>query len=424
MEVLKTDDLFFEVGQNVDCFYSFFLINKKLFSVHRRHRLFSIDDWPVKESDNLSRIILTEYRGKDLNKVLKEEFLCNGNDPRVVSDGSKAYVLSEGDLHSGIIYTLTILPEKKKIDVKLGDAVDVGKNWQPFIKDNKLYIIDSIAPFKINLLDLKTGIISKIKELPIDFSLAAMHDNYAVLRGGANAIVNNETVYGWGHATTRPYVHIPYLWEFHEDKISISFIQIYSEFKKRGYNIVDPTSFFEWDDNYFALGLSCSQREWFHSQWFLNCIVLIEKEEFFTRKFSKLNFESKVKSFFFHATDLDSLIPSLHKNGGRFSQGYKGCLVCGPSKEIDITKKWVIELCYSSSNKTYKCVGNFDVLLNINGTEKQVANTKIYGTNGDTVRVKLSFQDLSKSTKALIQTRVFSLKRAFITTYFFELTYE
>ena len=131
-----------------------------------------------------------------------------------------------------------------------------------------------------------------------------------------------------------------------------------------------------------------------------------------------------MKSFFFHTTDLDSLIKSSHINGGRINNGQKGCLVCGPSKEIDITKKWTIELCYSSTNKSTTNVGYFDILLNIDGKEQQVVHRKIYGTLGKSTRVKLFFENVSTHSKALIQTRVFTKKRKSVTAYYFELTDE
>ena len=424
MKFIKVSESFSEIGQITDCFFSFFFIKGQLYSVHRRHRLFSQDNWPKKESDNLSQIVLTEYLDKNPKRVLSEETLCSGNDPRVVSNGEKAYVLSQGAVHSDKVYTLTLLPEKKNILPILGVGVEPGKNWQPFLKRDELYVIDSIVPFSINKVDITTGVISKTEEASTDFNLKARHDNYAILRGGANAMFEKETIYGWGHATTKPYTHIPFIWEFYKGHVSTSFIQMHSAFKEEGYNIVDPTSFFVWDEDHFALGLSCSQRDWFHPQWFMNCIVLINKNDFYVKRFSPLKIESSPKSFFFHTTDLDSLIPSSHHNGGRYNEGHKGCLVCGPSKEINLTKKWTIELCYSSKNKPSKCVGNFDILLNLNGVEKQVAKTKIFGTNGEAARIKLSFQDTSGINKALIQTRVFTLKKVSVTAYFFELTNE
>jgi hypothetical protein len=213
-------------------------------------------------------------------------------------------------------------------------------------------------------------------------------------------------------------------WEYNQGEVTSSFVNIHSFLKDKGYSIVDPTSFFEWDIDHFALGLSCSQRDWFHSQWFLNTLILINKKDFFNKKIRAGEIDLRKKSTFFHASELDSLIDSSHINGGRCNNGRKGCLVCGPSQEIDINKKWAIELCYSSPNKTFTRVGEFDILLTIDGVDKRVARTKLYGTKGKSTRVKLFINEESDKSTALIQTRIFTSRRTTVTAYFFELTYE
>ncbi len=424
MKFIKINESFSEVGQLVNCFYSFFILEETLYSVHRRHLLFSLDNWPKKESDNLSQIILTEYLDKNPSEVSFEKFLFNGEDPRVTSNDKQAFVLSKFGLFLDKKYILTILPENKKIEIILDNDVVFGKNWQPVCYNNELYVIDSISPFKINKIDIQTGIMSKINQVDVDFELRTPHDNYSILRGGANAVVKNGVFYGWGHATINTYTHIPYIWEYNGQCVTTSFLNIYKPFKKQGYHIVDPTSFFEWDEEYFALGLSCSNREWFHSQKFLNALLLIKKEEYFSKKILPFELILKEKSLFFHCSELDSLIDLSTISGGRYNNGKKGCLVCGPSKEIDITKKWTIELCYSSLNKPSKEVGEFDIYITVNGIDKQVAATKIYGTEGKSTRVKLILNNVSTNKKALLQTRVFTKKRTSVIAYFFELTYE
>ena len=423
MKFIKVSELFSDIGEITNCFYSFFLLNKTLYSVHRRHRLFSPDHWPKNESDNLSQIILTEYIHKNPQQISSEKVICNGNDPRVVSDGNRAFVLSEGAVHSDVNYVLTILPEEKNIPIQLGAGVSKGKNWQPLIKDDELYVIDSISPFRENKIDLSTGIITKETEIDSDFNIVASHDNYSILRGGSNAILHADTIYGWGHATVKSYSHIPYIWKYNSNGVVTSFLNIHFVFKNNGYNIVDPCSFFEWDKEHFAFTLSCSQSEWFHPQWFLNALILINKNDFFNANFTRLENLPIRKSIILHTAELDSLISDSLVHGGRFNGGLKGCLVCGPSKEIDISKKWTVELCYSSLQKTSELVGDFDILLTIDGIDKHVGSTQIFGTEGESIRINLSFAEKSENNKALIQTRVFSLGNVSVTAYFFELTY-
>ena len=419
MKFININEAFYDIGEYVDCFYSFFIMDNNLYSVHRKHKLFSFDNWPKTEIKDISQIILTKYHNKNPEEVVSQEVLCNGNDPRVICDNKTAYVLSEGAINSGILYTLTILPERKKIVLKPGKDVKAGKNWQPTLIGNELYVIDSISPYQLNRINPETGLVSKVQQFEVDLSLKAIHDNYSMLRGGSNALYINKNIHGWGHATVKPYNHIPYIWEHNDKGVSICFIDFHNHFKKTGYNIVDPASFFEWDEEYFGLSLSCSQREWFHPQLFMNALVLIKKTDFFKRSIPPPAIKSKAASTFFHATELDSLIDSSRVNGGMFNEGKKGCLVCGPSKEIDLNKKWTVELCYSSTEKPSKLVGKFDIFLNIEGEGRRVAKCKLYGTDGKSTRVKLDFSLNYNVDKALIQTRVFTLRKRKVTAYFF-----
>lgn len=424
MKLEVINERFNNIGDLADCFYSFFTFQEKLYSVHRKHRLFSIEDWPQKASENFSQIILTEYQNKQIDHIVSEQVICNGNDPRAIASKKNVFILSQGALHSNIIYNLTIFPEMKTIPIQLGNGVKIGKNWQPFIKNETLFLIDSIAPFTINKVDINTGIVSLYKEIETDFSLKTNHDNYTIFRGGTNGVVIENSIYGWGHATTHPHSHIPFIWEYAHGTMSSTFTNIYTTFKEQGYSIVDPTSFMEWDHEHFALGLSCSQRDWFYSQYFMNVLLIIPKTSFLKKHLPPFKLTSQHKELFFHATELDTLINSKIINGGRNNNQKKGCLVCGPSKPIDLNKTWTIELHYSSKNNTLRPIGLFDIYLTINNNDLQIKKTIIYGTRGKTKIIKLKFEPKFKGNMGLIQTRVFSNLLTDVTVYFFKLTYE
>lgn len=429
MQVLKLSEKYLAVDELVDCFYSFFFLQDTLYSVHRRHRLFSYDNWPETEAGNLSQIILTEYADKDPQRIHSEEFLCDGNDPRVVSNGNEAFILSEGAIHSPIRCRLTLLPTRESFELRYENENEneniSGKNWSPFILDKKLFVVESVSPFKISEINKGSGILTVREETEVDFDLVANHDKYSILRCGSNAIESEGRLYGWGHATLNCYTHVPYIWDYHDKEATVHFLNIHSYFKKMGYYITDPCSFFSWDDENFALSLSCSQRDWFHSQKFLNALIIFKKSDFLQKNNFQFSEEPRNKSFIFHALDLDSLIESVYSNGGICNNGLRGCLVCGPSKEIDISKKWTVELCYSSPSKPSEAIAEFDIFLTIGANDTQIVSTKIFGTDGKSTRVRLEFEHHDLTNKALIQTRVFALKkRKFITAYFFELSYE
>jgi len=423
MELHQINESYVEIGDIADCFYSFFWVDDTLFSVHRRHRIFSMDRWPKTENENVSQIILTAYKHKDFRQVEYEECLTTGNDPRAVSDGKSTYIICEGAVYEKDRYKLISFPDKKIKPLQLGKNTQYGKNWQPYLKEGKLYVVSSIAPFMVYAVNLETAVVSFVEEKAIDFTIKAPHDHYAMLRGGSNAIFTNNSLYGWGHATTDPFTHIPYTWHYQNDVVNISFLHLHSFFNAKGYSIVDTCSFFEWDKDTFALSLSCSQREWFHSQWFVNALVLFRKEDLFEHTFNPIKGNINQKPMLFHATQLDTLIESTIQIGGRNNQAKQGCLVCGPSKAIDTNVGWKVNLHYASINKSTTRVGKYDLYLTIDGVDKQLAEMSLYGTEGETVKVSLSFDKIIADT-VLIQTRVFAKKRKDITAYFFELKNE
>ncbi|MEQ9366157.1 MAG: hypothetical protein RIF32_18085 [Leptospirales bacterium] len=421
MKLVRLNEFHSSIGDITNCFYAFFFLEQTLYSVHRRHRLFSLPHWPKNASENLSQVVLTRYIARDPLRIESEEVLCDGNDPRVVSSGSEAVVLSEGTVHSGIEFYLTRLPARKRIVVTRAAGVPRGKNWQPYLKNGQLYVVDSIAPFRTNRLHPETGVIAPEQEYPIDLDLPAAHDNYSVLRGGSNAIVHGDAVYGWGHATQKEYSHVPYVWKLSDTGPTISFSNLHAFFRSKGYHIVDPVSFIEWDDEHFALSVSCSQRDWFHSQWYLNALLIFKKQEYFSGAPFELNGDKIRSAKIFHAQDLASRIASVPVHGGVCNNGKRGWMLYGPGEPIDLSKRWTVELCYSSPARVAKCVGKFDVSLNMDGGERVVASARIYGTANRSTRARLEFDMSQESSSGLIQTRVFTRGWSSVTAYFFEL---
>ena len=76
-----------------DAFFSFFVLDEKIYSVHRR---FNLDIPRMSHTEELysSVIILSEYCENDGSlEKLREEHLTQGEDPRVVSDGKQAFIV-------------------------------------------------------------------------------------------------------------------------------------------------------------------------------------------------------------------------------------------------------------------------------------------------------------------------------------------
>jgi hypothetical protein len=421
-KLIGVNESFISENERIDCFYAFFLCNDRLYSVHRRHRLFSYGHWPKEREAKVSEIILSEYEEKHPQRLKKERSLGEGNDPRVISDGESAYIIVEGAIYAKNRYTLIHFPSMRQTTLRLPEGEHYGKNWQPILENGELFICNSISPFTLFKVDMQTGQMQRHRQVEIDLDLPALHDRYSILRGGSNALINEQDVIGWGHATTTPYQHIPFVWRYNQNGVAIHFINLYIPFQKIGYSIVDPVSFFEWDKENYALSVSCSQRDWFHPQWFLNGIILIPKDQLLKGEPLTMELGDIHNTTVFHANALDCLIDGASIiNGGRTNHAKDGCLVCGPSKEIPLDKQWHVELCYSSPHGKEELVGDFDILLSIDGVDTHAASCQLFGTEDYSIRVPLTFKIGTESSKGLIQTRVFTVEGKELTTYFFEL---
>jgi len=370
-----------------DIFYSFCQIGDKFISLHGEMNIETFHKRRVKNS-LVAKLFKCEYKISDIGLIqISKEFIGLGADPRMVSDGKNAYayVVGYGEAkHPAFLYKEkddSLYPIKAEFDF------DWGKNWQPFLKEGRLYIVHELAPFSVYEINIETYQLKRICELNSDFNLPAHYTNHSMFRGGANAITENDVVYGLGRASAQPYKHLPFWWSSYKNEApQIQFTDFFNRISDKGFGIIDPTSFFKKDENIY-LGLACSETTWFHGQQFLNVLLVVDVEN----KYKNLptlenllseyenSYENKLpnlKNHIFHCDRMQHDIPFSYEYGIK-STGKQGTLVYGPYIEIKDDLCIKIELSYLTLEKEGRIAGVFDVCLSKENEEGKIEQLKI-----------------------------------------------
>ena len=66
-----------------------------------------------------------------------------------------------------------------------------GKNWQPFLMGDELFIVHELTPFRVLGVDVANGRATIVREVDVSFKLRSLHQSYPMLRGGCNAVCHN-----------------------------------------------------------------------------------------------------------------------------------------------------------------------------------------------------------------------------------------
>lgn len=418
-----------ELGDLADAFASFFFLDDRLYSVHRRFNL-NLPDTALEKSTYTSEIVLSDYeRAGDVFRRRSERLLCLGEDPRVVSDGRHAYIVCRGGLHEapdgGEFCKLVVLPEKREVPIRLPDGLATGKNWQPFLKDGKLFVIHGFAPLTIMEID-KTGRAEICHRRQTELWLPASHDGYTMLRGGSNGLTIGDNVVGLGHITIKPNDHRPFLWLLDRSStvrvvLPVDFIGL----REKGFNIVDPTSLALFDGKLF-LGLTASEREWFYGQRFLNILVEIplsgrdlmdslENGSFFA-ELGEVDLSALRTTRTFPPSELPRHDAAESSPNGVRCQGTEGCLLYGPYERVECAGTFVAELTYSRaaadtgmSDPATVPKSRFEVCFHKDGETTAVASCHLLDTEGRPGKVNLPFET-GAHIGWLLETRVFAGK--------------
>jgi hypothetical protein len=404
----------------VDAFYAFFVLDGRIMSVHRR---FNLDHPGCSHTRERYRsgIVLTTYAGSGAGmRPDSERVLFSGEDPRVVSDGSRAFILCrtfDASRQSPAEYRLAILPDGVKREIVPPPMLKGGKNWQPFLRDGRLFAVCAFAPMTVVEIT-EQGQIHVVDRRATELWLPAPHDRYTMLRGGSNAMVAGDSVIGLGHLTRCRDDHRPFCWVLDPSmQITLSFSSAFFGLRAKGFNIVDPTSLFMSGDR-LNLGLCCSEREWFYGQRFLNLLVELPCSDV-----SALSRTGSAEMFVeldepclaalpgsrtFIPRDLPHQIARREVDGGVQSQDEPGCLVYGPYETIESDGMHVAALTYRASwGRHQSPAGRFEVSCCRDGCEDVLAAVDLGGTSGRIVTAEIPFCT-SGRLGWLLETRVFA----------------
>ncbi len=136
-----------------------------------------------------------------------------------------------------------------------------GKNWSPFVVNNQLFFIHEFSPFRIITVGFdatRSAFVkaSVVAERPLLVAKSGS-DNYSILRGGSNGIqLRDGSVVGFGHTNFVDSIgfinHRPFIWKI-DASMTIGISEIPSDVLDVKYRLVDPTSLFEFDNQYWLV---------------------------------------------------------------------------------------------------------------------------------------------------------------------------
>jgi hypothetical protein len=142
----------------------------------------------------------------------------------------------------------------ESIRMRMGDNIDAGKNWAPFVYENEIYFVHEISPFRVVKLEGDVVYSVFAKDLPAEIQPL---DSYPSLRGGCNGLdIGNGLVLGFGHdnyANTRDTIkHRPFGWCANMLDQSVDIISVDHNWDDK-FNIIDPTAFILKDGQYYLM---------------------------------------------------------------------------------------------------------------------------------------------------------------------------
>lgn len=272
---------FSALGDRADAFRAFAVLGGEVISVHRRFRLHRTDQLFQSRSLDSDVVLTRRVLKSGWFRPAREEVLGQGSDPRIVSDGIHAYVVYADYLADhGFrgVFRVVELPSRQSCVYEHTDF-PMGKNWQPFLRDGRLFVLHGFAPARVIEL-CRDGRIETVTELETDHDQIAPHDGYTIFRGGSNGVRGpSGDVYGFGHFTFTNYTHAPFPWRLTQDgTVQCGDAMMFPAFRAQGYHLHDVTSYFIHEDHAY-LGLTLTERDWFHAQRMVNVLLRVPGDD-------------------------------------------------------------------------------------------------------------------------------------------------
>src|SRR5688572_8513183 len=120
------------IGAYSDFFYAFCLLNGEMHSIHVAYSMLPYYKMNTREFHR-DRLFLTRYAADGNGYSIAEQVeIGPGEDPRIVSNGSRAYAVIIANKYSGERALLLDLTTRRLIPLKVNAPdFNYGKNWQP-----------------------------------------------------------------------------------------------------------------------------------------------------------------------------------------------------------------------------------------------------------------------------------------------------
>jgi hypothetical protein len=412
------------IGSYSNFFYAFCSLNGELYSVHVAYSMLPYYKMNTREFHR-DRILLTRYAKKGTGYSIAEQVeIGPGEDPRVVSNGTRAYAVIIANKFSGERTILLDLTTRQLVPLRVNTPdFPYGKNWQPLLIGDELFIVHELVPYRLLRVDVKTGRVDVAREVDVDFKLPCFRSSYPMFRGGSNAICVGDKVFGLGRGTSQRYRHHPFFWSMDAaGHLELTFTNFFDQFYRCGYNIIDPTSLFiDGDDVFF--GLCCTERDWAHTQLLTNFLIALRPRregvtnfgltEFFAARNNQAGKRGpNLDRHMFFCIEMPCATASEYQFGGRVSTGRPGHLVHGPYITAPRAGFYAAELSYLTKAAPQKRAGVFDVAVSWPDRDNQptglrtLASVDLEATNGGESQATLLF-DTSDLRGGLLEFRVY-----------------
>src|SRR6266480_612276 len=371
---------FVRVGETADLFHSFAVSGNELVCAFRRHKISNTETSSEWVHSYQSQILLQNFDLSAGTFVSEpEEIMDVGEDPRCIAIRGRPYILSSNPPGLSCNYILFDITARKRINIMTdADRFRYGKNWQPFVFDDKLYAIHGFSPFRILRIDIETGRGDIVFEKDMGLNAVASHDRYTCFRGGCTALVLNDEIVGFGHLTVDPGRHAVFQWTFSpvRQQISISCDLDVKILTAQAFNVIDPTCFFSLHDKYY-LGVSCSNRDWFYGQTYASFLLELKPDPYRPKSLAFLlkNGNSGIQpdsgsasrsTYFARASELRITNGSISRNFevlSRAGREDRGHVVCGPCINLP-PGKYLSRVQYAGNGSNSQEIGSYIVYRN------------------------------------------------------------
>lgn len=438
-EIVIVDEQIARAGRYGEFYFAYCRVDGQLHSLNTYYQQQHLYYW---DADSRPDTLTGAFRGEGYSpqeliflkryadtgegyEVAETLFLGPGGDPRVVSNGRDAYAthpVSDGSFNLHVLRDRVTLP----ITLPLPRS-NYGKNWQPFLIGDELFIVHEMEPFRIIKLCTESGRGEVVREIDIDFGLPCLRPIepriYPMFRGGSNAVASGGRILGVGRATSIGYRHSPFFWLLDEQgHFEVRFTDFFSEFYKRGFRIIDPTSLF-FHDGGLCLGFCATERDWSYTQRVAHFLVMFRGAGKVPSERSLANFLARrsvsesgrgpaLDDHLFLCAEMPGATAHDYENAGRVSSGEAGHLVHGPYVEIEEAGLYVAELSYLTLSCPADCAGKFDVTVSRRDESGEAVEYQMLGhadidpSNREMAEVRVVF-DTTGFVGWHLETRVF-----------------